>query len=59
MVSTIGAGDGFNAGVIAEIMNSRFTKEQLSYKMEKLLEAGIAYSAIVCSSADNHISVKI
>ncbi|GMT44486.1 MAG: fructokinase [bacterium] len=59
VVSTIGAGDGFNAGVIAEIVNSRFTKGQLPCKMEKLLEAGIAYSATVCSSAENYIPVKI
>lgn len=59
VVSTIGAGDGFNAGVIAEIVNSRLTKEQLPYNMEKLLEAGIAYSAAVCNSAENYIPAKI
>lgn len=59
VVSTIGAGDGFNAGVIAEIVNNKFTKGQLPYNMEKLLEGGIAYSAAVCNSADNYIPAKI
>ncbi len=59
VVSTIGAGDGFNAGVIAEIVNSSFTKGQLPLKMEKLLEGGIAYSAAVCNSVDNYIPAKI
>lgn len=55
MVSTIGAGDGFNAGIAAEIVRSRIPSAQLPNHMEKLIESGIRYSAAVCQSKDNYI----
>ncbi len=55
VVSTIGAGDGFNAGIIAEIVQSEISPFTLPDYMEKLLESGIKYSAAVCRSKDNYI----
>ena len=55
VVSTIGAGDGFNAGLLAEIVHSRISKAELPRYLEKLLDSGIAFSAAVCNSADNYI----
>jgi len=55
VVSTIGAGDGFNAGLLAEIVHSRISKAELSQHLEELLDSGIAFSAAVCNSADNYI----
>lgn len=55
VVSTIGAGDGFNAGLLAEIVHSSISKAELPQYLEKLLDSGIAFSAAVCNSADNYI----
>jgi fructokinase len=58
VVSTIGAGDGFNAGIIAEIVRSGISPLALPDHMEKLLESGIRYSAAVCRSKDNYIPLS-
>ncbi len=55
VVSTIGAGDGFNAGVIAEMVHSCISKAELPQHLEELLDSGIAFSAAVCNSADNYV----
>ncbi len=55
VISTIGAGDGFNAGLLAEMERSRMLKTELPQHLDKLLDSGIAFSAAVCNSADNYI----
>ncbi len=55
VVSTIGAGDGFNAGVIAKIEREKWRPTDLPDHLEACLDSGIAFSAAVCSSKDNYI----
>lgn len=59
-VSTIGAGDNFNAGLIWTLVNHRITKDKIGNLpvniMESILANGISFSAEVCMSYDNYIS---
>lgn len=59
-VSTIGAGDNFNAGFITALYYSGYSVRNfasLSLKeWEKLIKMGVAFSADVCMSYDNYIS---
>ena len=55
VVSTIGAGDGFNAGVIARIVQEKVKIEDIPDRLEACLDSGIAFSAAVCGSKDNYI----
>ena len=59
-VSTIGAGDNFNAGLIWTLSNLEITKKDMKHLpagiMEKMLANGNAFAAEVCMSYDNYIS---
>jgi len=59
-VSTIGAGDNFNAGLIWTIENQGVNKMDMAHLsiniMESILANGISFSAEVCMSYDNYIS---
>lgn len=59
-VSTIGAGDNFNAGILFGLIKENVTKEELSTMSEerwgKIVESAIAFSSEVCGSLDNYIS---
>ncbi len=59
-VSTIGAGDNFNAGIIHSILKQGILKEDLKLlskeKWGQIIETGIQLSAEVCMSLDNYIS---
>ncbi len=55
VVSTIGAGDGFNAGVIARMVQEKLKSEDIPDQLEACLDNGIAFSAAVCGSKDNYI----
>ncbi len=60
VLSTIGAGDNFNAGLIYGLIESDILKNDLN-KMEentwgKLISYGIQFSQEVCKSYDNYIS---
>jgi fructokinase len=59
-VSTIGAGDNFNAGLITALFKAEIKHNNIaSLKAEdwtKLLASGAAFSADVCMSYDNYIS---
>ncbi len=55
VVSTIGAGDGFNAGVIARMVQKKLGLEDIPARLEEYLDSGIAFSAAVCGSKDNYI----
>jgi fructokinase len=59
-VSTIGAGDNFNAGLIWTLAKYGVTKKEMEKIpvniMEEILANGISFSAEVCMSYDNYIS---
>lgn len=60
VVSSIGAGDNFNAGIVYGILAQNITKEEIntlsSEQWEKIISCGIALSAEVCQGFDNYIS---
>jgi fructokinase len=61
-VSTIGAGDNFNAGMLTSIYNNNIKKDQL----EKMTDAGwseiistaVSFASHVCLSYENYISAE-
>jgi len=59
-VSTIGAGDTFNAGLISELVNQGIGRDELKYLSEEqraaIVECAIRFAAHVCMSYDNYIS---
>lgn len=59
-VSTIGAGDNYNAGLIWTLVNADITKRGIQNLpkevMGKIIANGIAFAAEVCLSYDNYIS---
>jgi fructokinase len=59
-LSTIGAGDNFNAGLIRTLVNNNITKKEIELLplkvMEKIVSSGISFAAEVCMSYDNYIS---
>ena len=59
-VSTIGAGDNFNAGMIHSIAAQKITKKSLSglgkSGWERIVGSGISLASEVCLSYDNYIS---
>lgn len=59
-VSTIGAGDNFNAGMIAAIYRNRILKDDLqemgAESWEKVVSTGIAFASDVCMSYENYVS---
>lgn len=61
-VSTIGAGDNFNAGMIAAIYNSGMGVEDLETmgeeQWEKIVSSGVEFATEVCLSYENYISKK-
>lgn len=58
-VSTIGAGDAFNAGIIWSLLSKGLTRENLNGVDKKtwreILETGIKFSTEVCMQFDNYI----
>ena len=62
VVSTIGAGDGFNAGIIAFLVkageNAREILKRDGHFRENLLRAGIDFASEVCQSEENYISIS-
>lgn len=59
-VSTIGAGDNFNAGMMAAIYQNGVTRDQLEIMGEemwgKVISTGVDFASEVCMSYDNYIS---
>lgn len=59
-LSTIGAGDNFNAGMVAAIYRNEITIDELPEmgvkKWEKVISTGIDFASEVCMSYDNYIS---
>jgi fructokinase len=60
VVSTIGAGDNFNAGLIFSLLKQGIQKKDLpqlvSIQWKEVLESGISCSQAVCRSYENYIS---
>jgi fructokinase len=61
-VSTIGAGDNFNGGMITAIYQNKFKAEELHLLGEaewsKIVGMGVAFATHVCLSYENYISVE-
>jgi len=61
-ISTIGAGDNFNAGVVYGLFNENINKEDLSslplHTWQNLINHGIDFASEVCMSYDNYISTE-
>jgi fructokinase len=59
-VSTIGAGDNFNAGMITSIYQNGFKKDQLEKlgekEWEKIIASAVDFATHVCMSYENYIS---
>ena len=59
-VSTIGAGDTFNAGVIYGIVKENIQPDNLNTiskdKIKKILETAVSFASEVCLSEDNYLS---
>ena len=60
-VSTIGAGDNFNAGLLFGLIRDGITREQLEQGLteqqwDHLISSGQQFSAEVCSSLQNYVS---
>jgi fructokinase len=59
-VSTIGAGDNFNAGLVFGLLKNRIRKSDLDELTEadwdKIVASGMSFSREVCVSLDNYIS---
>ena len=59
-VSTIGAGDNFNAGMLTSIYNNNYKGEELHLLGEaewsKIVGMGVAFATHVCLSYENYIS---
>jgi fructokinase len=61
-VSTIGAGDNFNAGIITSIYHNNIKKEQLETFAEnewsKIIRTAVSFASNVCMSYENYISAE-
>jgi fructokinase len=59
-VSTIGAGDNFNAGMITSIYSNNIKMEQLvkltEQEWSKVIATAVAFATHVCLSYENYIS---
>jgi len=59
IVSTIGAGDAFNAGIIFALSNLNLRRNNLmkisNEKLEQILKSGLLFSSKVCATLDNYI----
>jgi fructokinase len=62
VISTIGAGDAFNAGIIFGIIKNRYNVDDLVNinpdKWKELLGYGINFASEVCGSYDNYIPAR-
>ena len=60
-VSTVGAGDSFNAGLLYALHNTCFSKEDLltlhEEDWDKMISVAIKFAESVCMSFDNYISI--
>jgi len=61
-LSTIGAGDNFNAGMIAAICRNKINRDELADMSEeqwsKIVSTGVDFATDVCMSYENYISLE-
>ena len=61
-ISTIGAGDNFNAGMMAAIYRNQISLDQLDKMGEenwsKVVSMGVDFATNVCLSYENYISLE-
>ncbi len=58
-LSTIGAGDAFNAGLVYAMINGEYLSGTSSASShEEIINSGIRFATDVCQSLDNYISVE-
>jgi fructokinase len=61
VVSTIGAGDAFNAGITFAMQQGNYHRDKQKgfskNQMEILLKSGLSFSSAVCASTDNYIKL--
>ena len=59
-VSTVGAGDNFNAGTVCGIYQNNITKEQLNnlQALQNAMTMGVSFATEVCLSLENYITKK-
>jgi len=61
-VSTIGAGDNFNAGMMAALYRNQVTRGEISLmgedKWSKVITMGVDFASDVCLSYENYISLE-
>ena len=61
-VSTIGAGDNFNAGMITAIYRNNYTRDQLpnlgEAEWSKIIGTAVDFATHVCLSYENYISIE-
>jgi fructokinase len=59
VVSTIGAGDAFNAGIIAALLKLKLTRGNIGLmtvdQLNFILEKGTHTAALVCGTMENYI----
>ncbi len=59
-LSTIGAGDNFNAGIVYSLLKKKYHAPDLKYlsssSWNEIIENGIAFAADVCMQYDNYIT---
>ena len=62
-ISTVGAGDSFNAGILYGLKKLNISKQELpdlpEEKWDKLIEYAILFATDVCQSYENYISEKL
>jgi hypothetical protein len=62
-VSTIGAGDNFNAGFIYGLatsgVNARNISGKIPAEIDRMVACGLAFAADTCLSADNYITENL
>ncbi len=60
LISTIGAGDNFTAGIVYSLKKQNISKNDLTHldsnSLKKMLEDGKRFSSNVCASYENYIS---
>ena len=61
-MSTVGAGDNFNAGVVYALISRGIMRDQLltlpTAEWDAIIDTGIRYAAEVCGTTENYIKKR-
>ncbi len=58
IISTIGAGDAFNAGIIYALSFLKINKHRFGSYIKAILNSGLKFSSQVCNSMDNYVKER-